>query len=396
MGIGSSIFVDPSDRFADYIKASLSLKSLLINSSGSLNYSEWPQIFIGYLQNNPYLEYPLSSPGLTIFHHPPLTFNYFQSTAILLSYGFTPYELIIFNLLTLLCLFIVILRICFKQLKFKKPESVFILLVLFLGFPTLFAIDRGNFQSVYCSTLFIIGSLLMQTKNASSSVCLALALNIRPNILISLIPLIDIKHENLKFLLRIFFISLTIAIGFYFLDNYLSPYYGPTTFFDSLNYYKIHYILGKEGDAYNSSLHSLSKLLMKKGINYYLFFYSLLLVIIIFSYIGFKKYNNISSVKSFIGCSFCMMLTPTFADYHLLFFVLPLILAIHDFHMQPKLSYLVAFSSIFIMAPKLGIIIGGFTLNTIFNPIIGILTLILIFDMSFLERLNNRFGFRGQ
>ena len=113
MGIGSSIFVDPSDRFADYIKASLSLKSLLINSSGSLNYSEWPQIFIGYLQNNPYLEYPLSSPGLTIFHHPPLTFNYFQSTAILLSYGFTPYELIIFNLLTLLCLFIVILRICF-------------------------------------------------------------------------------------------------------------------------------------------------------------------------------------------------------------------------------------------------------------------------------------------
>jgi hypothetical protein len=333
----------------------------------------------------------VGNPILSVFHHPPITFNYFQVISISIKYGAHPYTVIAANIGLLSLLIFTVINTCKKEYLFTNSETNLVALIAFLGYPSLFAFDRGNFQSFFCSIFFIIGALkaIKGTNKNYSIILLALSLNIRPNISLALIPFMGINPFKINYILKLSAISIVILIFFFVLANHLTPAYTLESFLQALNFYKEGYIIGHDGDAYNSSIHSFSRILSKFFLKYEVIFYlmsSMLGALILANYLRLR--HSITSM-AYIGCAICMLFTPTFADYHLLIFLMPIIFAISEFNLLPKVSYILSISSLAIMAPKSGILISGFTMNSIFNPLICLVTLIIL-SLTCTNNINKR------
>lgn len=376
----TSIFCCREDQFADSIKTSLSLKSLLLDPVGLFNYSNWPNIFKSFYENNPYKEFTIAHPNLSIFHHPPLTFNYFQVIAISIKYGAHPYTVVFVNIALLTCLIFAIIRTCKVQYNFSNSQTNLVALIAFIGYPSLFAIDRGNFQSLFCSLFFIIGVLkAIKASNINTSIIfLALSLNIRPNISLALIPFAGVKPFKMHYLIKLCISSIIIFIACNAVANHLSPTYTLESFIQALNVYKEGYIIGHHGDGYNSSLHSFARIASSYLWKYEAIFYFMSFILGALITTSYIKLRHSNTSMAYIGCTLCMLFTPTFGDYHLLIFLMPIVFAINEFDKLPKVSYLLSTSALAIMAPKSGILIAGFTLNSLFNPLICLITLIAL------------------
>ena len=72
---------------------------------------------------------------------------------------------------------------------------------------------------------------------------------------------------------------------------------------------------------------------------------------------------------AFICCATSALLTPVFGDYHLLIFVAPLIMA------RDRVTFA---GSLLMLVPKSIAMVGGYSVQVLLNPVIMLVTLVII------------------
>jgi hypothetical protein len=182
-----------------------------------------------------------------------------------------------------------------------------------------------------------------------------------------------------------------------FFSNHYYSDYTIYNFLAGIKIYHDKYIIGIAGDAYNSSLFALIKLVFgySKAAELFCLVYSIFNMII--AIIGYQKMIFNRSNFVLLLCISCMFSTPIFADYHLLIFFFPLFainfdnesLESNDYKKQEKIfNWIVFVICLLILSPKNYLISNGVPKLILLNPIIGIITSILFF--SYLVKITTK------
>ncbi len=370
-----TLFFNKTDIHADAIKAALSLKSIIGDPSSLPMFKAWNGIFQGYIVG--YSDYSgVGTPG-TIYHHPPLTFFYFETIAFAMRWGFNPRSIVLFIALLSISLLVLIIFNIKRKFNLSSLEFACLVTLSLFCYPFIFALNRANFPAIFSFLLLYFWIFNLSEKN--KFLPLAFALNIRPNIFFAALPFLKFDRFNYKYLLTLIIQAFLIFILFLYISNDLNNKYSVESFLSSLNEYKKSYLFMGPGDAYNSSLHSLSRFFsIVFGINYYATYFSYLLIylaLVLYVYL-FIRINN--TIRSFIGASACMILTPVFADYHLLIFLVPLTFSVIEYKITPYISNIIGLITILLISPKVNFLNHGFTPNTYINPFLVLLGFIFI------------------
>jgi hypothetical protein len=349
-----TLFFDRTDIHADAIKAALSLKGIVGEAVSLPTFDSWPDSFKNY--SGSYVDYSGAGTPGTIYHHPPLTFFYFEMIAFAIKWGFSPISILIFITSCAILIFIIItyrIRILFSL---TNLEVGYLIITGLFSYPFIFALNRSNFPAIFSFLLLYYWVFI--GINSKKFISLAISLNIRPNNIIAVLPFLKFSKNNILHVILLIFQFLFITLIFLYTSNYLNDKYTLESFISSLGEYKKAYLFMGPGDAYNSSLHSLARFFsISFGIEYFVTYLSYLAIYFWFILNLYLNVNINNTVKSFIGASCCMLLTPVFTDYHLLIFLIPLTFSVIEYKLNYKLSKIVGITAIFLLSPKLNFFI---------------------------------------
>lgn len=378
-GAQYDIYFNSSDRFADLIKASLSLKKIVGNPYDVIGFKAWPEIFKSYTVG--YNDYVAPGTANTIYHHPPLTFSYFELSAKLLKIGVSPINLILVYVAIYVLVVMFITAICVKYYGFDWKAIILIILMYLIGYPTFFAINRANFPSIICSSIFTAGFLLelIRKKGWLHYILLAVSMNIRPNILIAAMPLIRNPGKYYYRIIVLGFMAIFLFLIFMVIAHNVIYKYDLSSFLDALGVYRKSYEQMSSGDAFNSSLFSMFKFLSVwlRGYDMLYIRVAVGMMCILGGAAIVYYYRDNDIVMSYLFAVVYMFMTPVFADYHLNIFILPVILSMAMYSEKVKyICYIVGTASVLLMMPKFGVYYEGFTYNSIINPGIAIISFI--------------------
>lgn len=324
-GTSNSFFYN-SDKFADIIKFTLSFNFFPINIDS------YPDYIKEYYFNNP--SKGIEGVGVT-------KTNFGMPLSVITSYlsYFLFYTVGIYKTLILYLFLAITFFYLITKLIIKNNTNLFYLAMIFLlSYPFLYLLQRGNFFSLL-SFLFLLSSVILNFKGKSflSMLFLVMAINFRPNLLIFL-PLIFLRCENIYIKFFYFCLTLFVTTAFFIIvTKFLYPDYSLKNFLWYLEYYKTNYIIGDLGYPFSLSLLSLYKFIALKfnlPLNVLLFLKVntiLLFFLFIFSNLRYFVFNRISYLElAFCLCVLSLIFTPVFADYHMLIFILPLIIFYFD------------------------------------------------------------------
>lgn len=382
----------PEDRFADIIKVSLSFKAISSAIQHSISVLEWPTIYKNYLFNNPYGGASALPLGyLTHFHLPPLSLLYFLACGMLLSTTFNPTYIIILNFILYIILFCVVI---FYAVGYKKTNSnivIFIFFTALLSYPALFIFCRGNYTAGVTSVLiiiFLLHSFIYKKISIISLLCLALAINIRPNAAIFLfaIPVLHDPKESIK---KVFLASLMIGLIFFVAlaaSSHIYPDYTFSNFIKGLSIYKYFYLTRGLGDAHNSSAWMLVKSFFWAAglpINIriigaiYTALSSTVFIIVLYTILITEDKTIISP---FLLTALYILLCPVVADYHLLVFISPICLLLvgDNTKRDTNISTSILTVSTILLSPKSYFIYNSIVFQSLINPLILIASILYI------------------
>ena len=381
-------YIFSKDQFGDFIKVVLSYpggKDLMVNGNFGLL-----ELFREYANHNPYSGMAgFSSNGITHFHLPPFT-----TLISLLSLNlmwFIPPQIVFYSSVFLVTIGLVLLT---KFVTQDSKQSWVWAACLLCSYPFLFALQRGNLFSLFTTVLasFFVISILRKKKVLLGLLCLALAVNIRPNIIFLLPALVLLPKEFWLRKVMIFVISsLIIFFLSVWIDASLYPDYTLEIFLKGFAIYHSLYVAGGGGDAYNSSLFGLLKAL--SGYSKRAEIIGLIVGVLVTGFVVFgslaKKIDKTTSI--FLLCIACMLSTAIFADYHLLLFFLPLFAMSMEMEDGPSTfsekrsmvnisQAIIFFTCIFLLSPKNYWFVDDVSLLILLNPIVAVLsTVTLIF-----------------
>lgn len=370
----------PNDLLADFFKAALSLPGPDIH-----DIERWPQLYRDYLLHNPYggVE-ALNAGSLSNLHGMPLpTF---------LGVG-ARYALTLHNPNLVAALFFSIAILPFSAFVWvyshRASAGSISTLAFLLSYPLIFAVTRGNLTAILLGEVLIGALLLIWSGRSiwSVSLLLALAVNLRPNSMIFLaLPLLrwSFRETALSGLVSmsvaavIFFCSLVLVQQFY-------HDYTLANFFQALTLYHKFYAVGDAGLAYGSSLYGGIKFLnMCLGTPFDVSTLEIISVIISLSALALwlilalkGSWDVWSGLVVFVALY--TLISMVFGDYHLIiFFGLLLILIRED-----KINYtpnviLSGALIILILAPKNYIFFQGVSIQTLLNPALLVILLLIL------------------
>jgi hypothetical protein len=393
-GIGfpfNTFLYNPTDIFADIIKVAAAYPGELPKEL--LHRPEWE---INYFTNNPYggIE-ALRTGNLSILHTPPLpTLLYLSARSILNFYSST--ILVFFT--TLLWLLPLILT---PYIITKNKQKIFFLsTTIILCYPVLMSITRGNISSGLTATAIIFSILLASKKRNPFFIAflLSLAFNFRPNsILFILVPFVYFSLFGAVRIIIYFLIStIVIFCASLYFSNLIYYDYSFSNWIKGLNIYYNLYVIGDGGILYGSSLFGAIKLVLYsiglKNLNLALINYSISFILGVFLllfiyYLWSKKITKVNFI--FILCSIYTLSSSVFADYHLIVFLSVIILAPQKIQSNDFVKYIPFIFSALILSPKNFIFIKGYSLQTVLNPILLTLALIIfLFHLFNLQKLH--------
>jgi hypothetical protein len=279
-------------------------------------------------------------------------------------------------------------------------DRLILLFCFFASYPFLFALQRGNLFSVITSLGIIFFTLtILKNKNIFFGLlCLAIAINIRPNAFFFLpILLLMPNHRWLIRLLVLLALTATIFILSYLIDSLVYPDYSLINFIKGLSIYHSISVIGAGGDSYNSSIFYLMKFLF--NYSWFLEFIGLFsgFLILVIAVLGYLKKLIDSTSFIFILCASYMCGTSVFADYHLLIFMLPIVIICSNVEKISPLraslkdlsqpSWIIYFTCIFILSPKNYIFNqSGISIFVLLNPLMAIVGISLVFFSSRISR----------
>ncbi len=367
----STFLFNPLDRFADFFNVVFSYP---ITISRPINNSFLSDIFIDFSGSRAYGGINELLVGKnTHFHLPPLT-TLFNLVSIFIAEYINIYSLFIFYF-SLLTLFLFLL---INEIIDKKEDKKYIFIGLFLSYPFLFLLSRGNLYS-YITFICLIYYIFLVSKNKYylALTALSIAVNIRPNTVIFLLFLLcSVKSNFLKFFIYFAILSIGVFFGSLEISNYFYQDYTIKNFLVGLeNYYKI-YVDNFIGMPYGSSLQSVSTIIFRD--NFFaktipIVMSSIILIIGIYAYL---KDLISKSTYLYILCCICMLTTSVFGDYHLLIFIAPVLVLYQELkssQIKEKYTFeniVVFLGCIICLVPKNYIFSRGISAQVIINPLL--------------------------
>ena len=274
----------------------------------------------------------LATGQLTHFHLPPLT-TFF---VLLLIDAFVLMGFIFPTLILLFLTFFLTIWVL-KLSTLKTLDRYLLFVAIIFSYPFIFFLQRGNFIGFF-SFIFTAFAVVGLSRGAiiSSIILMAVAVNIRPNLLVFL-PLF--YFWPYRALSRPFALMILATVIFFIAEYFTNQSYQDYTlshFLQGLEIYKVMYIIGDWGFGYNTSVYSLFKFAFKI-LDIRVSLERTLVIISIISAITMlfiiKMFNEGTMTKSafvFLLTFVSLLGTPVLADYHLLIFVLPGIFALEE------------------------------------------------------------------
>lgn len=394
-----TILAGPEDRFADVLKLSLSFRSVTGGVDKTEKFQTWPPIYQRYFEHPDYGGVQSLGAGeLTHFHHPPLSTLIFLSTGLFIVWTGSP----TLTLILFFCVYLLevgcLLWIGIPRSK-RRPQLVYAIWFFCLAsYPALVMFGRGNYVNAGLTTVpavaFLVAIFAKKEATFVSLLALALAVNIHPNAIIFLLalPLVLGVRKAIRPSIQFVLISFSISVISYFAAQKLYPDYTLSNFRKGVAIYGKIYISGGAGIRLGSSLFGLIRALnrvLHLGIPFPLeirVFYILAVLVVGTVFTAYwraslKRKNSdendstrkreytddrgrilgessqwpLPLVPFLLVSSYCV-LSPVFADYHLLVFLAPLILTCLDeretMENRSQLLMMVTLISAFMLSPK--------------------------------------------
>ena len=221
------------------------------------------------------------------------------------------------------------------------------------SYPVLFGMDRGNLFALFAGTLTVI-ALLRRKRDVLAAVLLAVAINIRPNLVFFVPALFNLRGGIRCMILTAAVFGISLAAS-----HTLLPSYSLTELHLGLDAYARQYAAAGQGVPFGSSLYGAFWLV---GWTPPIFvFPALALVIAGAAWVAFQRERLSYGCFCFITGSCMFIATPILNDYHLLIFAVPPIVGASPYALL---------ASILLMLPKGYGHIGDSTYQVIANPVI--------------------------
>jgi hypothetical protein len=366
----TSFLMLPSDRFADFFKIILSYPGAHgVRVSDMLGLHD---LLSGYIAHNPYYGVAgLARNELTHFHLPPFT-TLLSLTAIRLMHHIDPVMLFVALAGALL---LYLSRIALLVGGTWRRGVVWALLGA-LNYPMLAVLTRGNlFAGV--TALILIHALLLAVRGKApvfAGLLLALAINIRPNAGLFVVPLLLLYPPRDRVTVAVALLSAIAICAISLLwDHHLYPDYDFAHFTRGVEIYYQRYVFDNEGVAYGSSLYGGAKLL----IGYHAHLESLCAALSALLYLAAIAAYTLKRLDRptflFLMCASYCLGSSVFGDYHLLIFlIVPMVQA-----MEPAapgngasiFSPPVLISCI-MLSPKNYLFVQDISYQVLFNPLL--------------------------
>jgi hypothetical protein len=381
----------PADLFADFFKVIFSFPH---EGAIEIHQGKFHDLLKMYLSgNNPYGGIQaVNSGNLSHFHMPPLSalFSLISAQLMVFIDPLHYYGLILLFMLAAIFY-------TFRSLNCSRVNLFTFIAAFILSYPFIFAVTRGNVYSII-SGITVISFLILSYKYDKSRgifmlFLLAIAINIKPNLIIFIFALLvndgtKIIKKNLIFDIGIFLMfSAGIFATSLIFANILYPDYSLSNFLTGLKIYHSLYVIGNGGLAFGSSLFGALKFIFKSSPHL-----EIITTLICFCFFTFftKLYLDRIITKVtyiYILCVIYTLGSPVFGDYHLIVFFAPLVLAFIatrnklDANLPPTYK-LVFISSILMLVPKNIFFMNGISLQIIFNPLILLSSLFVIYFLN--------------
>ncbi|MEO6360247.1 MAG: hypothetical protein ABIO43_06705 [Sphingomicrobium sp.] len=265
-----------------------------------------------------------------------------------------------------------------------KGESRLLLIILALiCYPALFAFDRGHLFSLICASAVMAATFRCLRDRRVDWVTIllfAIALNIRPNA--GLLPLgLFLCRKGVRFhdLIKIGFASLIIFLFGMLIAHQIYPPYSFESLREGLRDYSTIYVSGSGGQNYNSSLFGAIRGLY--GYHRFTIVVPLLVQLAVLTGLALACWRQRvpDAVFMFLLLSAYVLGGQVLLDYHLIVFVMPLVLLALNPLEDRTNARIVMIGCCLLLIPKnyISHVTEGradWTFQVIFNPLIMLLT----------------------
>lgn len=359
----------PGDAFADYFKFVLSYPGGATIRFGNL--LGLHDLIRQYQTANPYHGVEaLTGTSLTRLHVTPLT-TCFSLLNLKAMTAVDPVALFIGLNLALLCHWCAIV----SQFARSRREALVWVAVAVVAYPTLMMVARGNlFAGV--TAVCVAHAMLLALRERSlptSAMVLAIAIGLRPNAVVFVVPFLALTAERRwRTLAMVVAWGMATTCAALLCAHLWYPEYTPTTFLAGLARYYQLYVVGNDGLAFGSSLYGGMKLLFgyRPGLATAAGLVALSVLAVAVRLRTMRGLRD--STLIFLVCAAYCLGSTVFADYHLIVFVLvPMTIAAESREREIDAQDWIAMTaSCLILAPKNYLYVDGVSWQVVVNPLI--------------------------
>jgi hypothetical protein len=334
----------PTDRFADFFKLAFSYPGAPIHPAAS----SWG---VNDLLAHHLAEVKLyEGTNVNHFHEPPVP--------TLLAVGARWLMALVDPVLLFLGLLVAAFAALFATVlgvsRARRAGAAFATASI-LSYPAMLAIDRGHFFSLICASLMIAATFRTLRGKADGWTILmfAIALNLRPNM--GIVPsVLFFGKQGLSFRNAMWLGIATILffIGTMAVVHQVYPAYSYATFLKGLGQYGMAYAGGENGYSNGSSLYGMIRAPL--GYAWWMPFIPFIVAALLLAPTILESRQGHLRQSECLFLALCAYVfgSHVFADYHLLGFIIPLILVAREDGPLDMSAWTIVLASSLMLAPK--------------------------------------------
>lgn len=334
----------PGDRFADFFKLAFSYPGAPIHPPSG--FWRFDDLLAHHMADVKLYE----GTNVNHFHEPPVPTLFAVSARWLM----TLVDPVLLFLTLLVAAFAALFATVLRVSPAGRPGVAFATATI-LSYPALLAIDRGHFFSLICASLMIAASFRTLRSRADGWTILmfAIAVNLRPNM--GIVPFVlFLGKQGLSFrnAVSLGLVTALVFVGTMAIVHQIYPAYSYASFLNGLGQYGMAYAGGENGYANGSSLYGMIRAPL--GYAWWMPFVPFIAMAVLLAP------TVLESRQGRLRQSECLFLTlcayvfgsHVFADYHLLGFMIPLILVAREEGPLDVSAWTILLVSSLMLAPK--------------------------------------------
>lgn len=282
-----------------------------------------------------------------------------------------------------------------RRVAGELPAAWLWILILPMSYPFWFMVDRGHFFSLICALTLIVGCWRMVETGRMdwrTILLLAISCNLRPNVVV--LPALLVLSGQAGRFRDLIKLGLTGAavLGLAMLAAHtLYPHYSPQSWQAGLSDYHMNYIRRPLTSGYVSSVPSMVGLL----IGYHKATSPLLMLLGVVcgaaALLARRVGRMTTAQMMFIALAIMPIVTPAFSDYHLIPFLLPLLLLARSGGIADDADRVVYVASVTMLIPKNYIFPSNdpsdpVSIQVFLNPMVLLVATIFLFHLAWQTR----------